>query len=108
MHHSLTPWHLAPTSILIPPIGVGSIVPLETLDALNFSPLPYKWIRCAIGIVVGEGDLSSSPDSLNVVDYNASLPAEPTVLHYHTGDEERRRIFPVDPDLAIRRHTHHV
>lgn len=57
-------------------------LPLKTLDVLQFSPRPYKWIRYAIGIVVGAvGDLSSSSDSLNIVDYNAGLPAESVALY---------------------------
>jgi hypothetical protein len=79
-------------------------LPLETLNALQFSPRPYKWIRYAIGVVVGaEGDLSSSPDLPNLVDYDAGLPVESAVLYYHTSDEERRRMFPADPNTG---HTH--
>ncbi|KDR76447.1 hypothetical protein GALMADRAFT_446224 [Galerina marginata CBS 339.88] len=76
--------------------------PIETLEVLQFSPRPYKWIRYAIGIVVGaQGDLSSSADLLNIVDYNASFSAESAALYYHyTSDDERRRIFPVDPKIA--------
>ena len=74
---------------------------VETLNALQFSQRPHKWIRYAIGVIVGaEGDLSSLPDSLNVVDYNAVLPAESTALYYHTSEEERRRMFPIDPDIG--------
>ena len=52
-------------------------LPLHTLAALQFSHRPYKWIRYAIGVVIGaEGDLSPSSDSPNVVDYNVILPAE--------------------------------
>jgi len=77
------------------------ILPLETLNARQFSPRPYKWIRYAIGVVVGaEGDLSSSPDSPNVVDCNAGVPQDPAVLYYHISDKERRRMFPVDPDIG--------
>ncbi|KDR77129.1 hypothetical protein GALMADRAFT_1327451 [Galerina marginata CBS 339.88] len=76
-------------------------LPLVTLDALQFSPRPYKWIRYAIGIVVGaEGDLSSSSDLINVVDYNAGLPTESVALYYHTSDDEKRRMFPVDPNIG--------
>jgi hypothetical protein len=76
-------------------------LPLKTLTALQFSQRPYKWIRYAIGVVTGaEGDLSSSPNSPNVVDYNAGLPADSDVLYYHTSDEERRRVFPVDPNIG--------
>ena len=77
-------------------------VPLETFNTLQVSQRPYKWIRYAIGVVVGaEGDLSCSPDSSNVVDYNAGLPAESVLsmnLYYHTNDEEKRRMFPADPN----------
>ncbi len=78
-------------------------LPFETLNALQFSHKPYKWIRYAIGTVVGaEGDLSSSSDSLNIVDYTAGLPAESCALYYHTNDDEKQRIFPVDPKRMAR------
>ena len=36
-------------------------LPVETLKTLSFSQRPYKWIRYAIGVVVGaEGHLSFS------------------------------------------------
>jgi hypothetical protein len=74
--------------------------PLETLTTLQFSQKPYKWIRYAVGVVVGaEGDLSFSSDLPSVVDYEAGLPSELTVLYYHTSEEEKRRMFPVDPDM---------
>ncbi|KAJ3516063.1 hypothetical protein NLJ89_g1358 [Agrocybe chaxingu] len=74
---------------------------LETLNALQFSQRPHRWIRYAIGVVVGaEGHLSLSPDSLVVADYNAVLPAESTVLYYHISDEERQKMFPVDPNIT--------
>ena len=73
--------------------------PLETLYKLQFSHRPYKWIRYATGAVTGtQGDLSLSHDSLDIVDYDGGLPSESVVLYYHTSDEERRRMFPVDPD----------
>src|SRR5258708_1056736 len=73
---------------------------VPTLNTLQFSQRPYKWIRYAIGVVVGaEVDLSSSSDSLNVVDYNAGLPAESAFLYYHT-NEEKRRMFPADPNIG--------
>ncbi|KAG6810064.1 hypothetical protein H0H92_013520 [Tricholoma furcatifolium] len=75
-------------------------IPVETLNALQFSQRPLKWIRYAIGAIFGaQGDLSSSPDSPDAVDYNAVLPAESTALYYHTSEKERRRMFPVDPDV---------
>ena len=76
-------------------------LPVKTFKALRFSRRPYKWIRYAIGIVIGaEGDLSFSPSSPDSMDYSASLPNESGILYYHTNNEERRRMFPVDPDLA--------
>ena len=57
--------------------------------ALQFSQRPYKWICYTIGGVVGaEGDLSTSPDSPDVVNYNAGLPTKSTILYYHTSDME--------------------
>jgi len=76
-----------------------------TLEELNELPghlpqKPYKWIRFAIGVVVGaEGVLSTSRDSLNVVDYDVAPPVESTNLYYHISDKERERVFPVDPDV---------
>ena len=76
-------------------------LPIETVNALQFSHRPYKWIRYAIGVVVGaEGDLLTSPDSPDFVNYNADFPAESTILYYHTSDEERRKMFPVDPNIG--------
>jgi hypothetical protein len=76
-------------------------LPIETFNALQFSQRPYKWIRYTIGVIVGaEGDLSTSPDSPDVVNYNAGLPAKSTVLYYHTSDDEGRRMFPVDPNIG--------
>jgi hypothetical protein len=63
-----------------------------------FSHKPYKWIRYAIGVVVGaEGDLSTSPDSFVSVDVDAVLPAVSVDLCYHPALEERKRMFPIDP-----------
>ncbi|KAF8970114.1 hypothetical protein BDZ97DRAFT_1754124 [Flammula alnicola] len=77
-------------------------LPLEKLHALQFSQKPYKWIRYAIGVVVGaEGDLSTSSDSPNAVDYDAAiLPADSADLYYHISNEGKRRIFPVDPQIV--------
>lgn len=77
--------------------------PMERLNELQFSPRPYKWIRYAIGVVVGaHGDLSSSSNRLNIVDYNASLPTESQSisLYYHTSDDERQIMFPIDPNIG--------
>ncbi|KAI9457611.1 hypothetical protein BJY52DRAFT_1426644 [Lactarius psammicola] len=54
--------------------------PLATLDALHFSHRPYKWVRYAIGVVIGaQGHLSISP------------------IHPMIFDEEKQRTFPIDP-----------
>ncbi|KAJ2918912.1 hypothetical protein MD484_g1500, partial [Candolleomyces efflorescens] len=82
-------------------------IPLVTLSALQFSKRPLKWIRYAIGVVIGaEGDLSFSPDSEShsPVDYQVgSLPSESMSLYYHVGGEERRlRMFPLGPTTTRR------
>ncbi|KAF8888174.1 hypothetical protein CPB84DRAFT_1733273 [Gymnopilus junonius] len=83
--------------------------PLPTLDRLQFSHKPYKWIRYSIGIIVGaEGDLSFSPDFRDIADYNSGPPYEPTVLYYHINDDEKRKIFPVDPNITRTRVTSSV
>lgn len=68
-------------------------IPCLTLprgNVLQFSLKPYKWIRYAIGVVVGaEGDLSTSRDVLNLVDYNAELPTQSAALYYHIGEDEK-------------------
>ncbi|KAK2466549.1 hypothetical protein APHAL10511_001411 [Amanita phalloides] len=77
--------------------------PIETLNTLQFSQRPYKWIRYAIGVVAGmQGDLSVTPNFLDVVDYNASLPLAPasTILYYHTNGVEKLKMFPIDPHLV--------
>ncbi|KAH8995407.1 hypothetical protein EDB92DRAFT_1943397 [Lactarius akahatsu] len=83
-------WHWVPCLTL----------PLKKLNELpgHLSERPYKWIRYAIGVVVGaEGVLSTSRDSLDVMDDNAASLVESTVLYYHISDEERGRMLPVDP-----------
>jgi hypothetical protein len=76
-------------------------LPLETLNTRQFSPRPFKWIRYAIGVIVGaEGALCASPHSSDVVDYNAVIPSHSINLYYHTGDEERHRVYPVDPNIV--------
>ena len=102
MCHSLVSWHLTMASVLILQIGIGFIVsPSHSLKELQFSQRPYKWIRYAIGVVIGaEGHLSSSSYSCDIVDYSTELPDESVFLYYHTSDEERQRMFPLYPDLA--------
>jgi hypothetical protein len=74
---------------------------IETLSRLQFSHRPYKWIRYAIGAVTGEqGDLSFNRDSPDRMDYDDGLPQDSVILYYHTSDEEKRRMFPADPDTG--------
>lgn len=81
-------------------------VPLEKLNKLQLSERPYKWIRYAIGVVVGaEGDLCTTPESTSVVDYNAVLPTQSVTLYYRIGNKDKLRLFPVDPDI-VRVRTH--
>ncbi|KAH9042884.1 hypothetical protein EDB83DRAFT_2507548 [Lactarius deliciosus] len=75
-------------------------LPLEMLQTQQFSHRPYKWIQYAIGVVIGAfGNLYTTPDLSGVVDYNADPPAGPIVLYYHTDEDEKRRMFPIDPDI---------
>jgi len=84
-------------------------LPVETLKTLNFSQQPYKWIRYATGVVVGaEGHLSFSHNLPDVLEYDDDLPVDSTVLYYHTSDEEKRRMFPVDPSIGHTRITSSV
>jgi hypothetical protein len=76
-------------------------LPIETFNALNFSQRPYKWIRYAIGVVIGaRGDLSLDRDSPNVGEFDENHLLEPAILYYHTSNEEKRRMFPADPSIG--------
>ena len=77
--------------------------PADKLEELRLLK-PYKWIRFAIGIVVGaHGELRREPDLSNSVPINyddSRLPGVKTDLYYHTTDEEKGQMFPFDPELA--------
>ncbi|KAH9003326.1 hypothetical protein EDB86DRAFT_2798832, partial [Lactarius hatsudake] len=77
-------------------------LPIETLATLHFLHRPLKWIRYAIGVVIGaRGDLSASRDLANdSMDYNADLPTNSVNLYYHTNDQEKQRMFPIDPRIC--------
>ena len=79
---------------------------LKELNKLQLSQRPYKWIRYAIGVVVGaEGILSTSHDPHDIGDYDtAALLAGSAGLYYHTSEEEGEKVFPVDPYIS-RAHT---
>jgi hypothetical protein len=80
-------------------------LPITKLNSLQLSKRPYKWIRYAIGVVIGaQGDLSmssglSESNNVQLVDYNAALPTNSIDLYYHTSNEEKRMMFPIDPDI---------
>ena len=78
-------------------------IPLNS-PILDISYKPFKWLRFAIGVVLGtQGDLGLYPDpgppDAVPVEYDAALPAESIRLYYHTSTEEKRRMFPIDPDI---------
>ncbi len=78
-------------------------IPVNRLNDLQFSLKPYKWIRYATGIVIGaRGELCTECDLSNPVpiDYNSGLRAVSMDLYYHTTDQEKRHMFPLDPNLA--------
>ncbi|KZP16672.1 hypothetical protein FIBSPDRAFT_1047317 [Athelia psychrophila] len=76
-------------------------LPLEKLNALQFSHKPYKWIRYAIGVVVGaEGVLSAGSNSPNAVEDSPARLAKSADLYYHISNEEKRRMLPADPRLG--------
>ncbi|KAH9971019.1 hypothetical protein BGW80DRAFT_1325168 [Lactifluus volemus] len=72
-------------------------LPLETMHSFRFSEKPMKWIRFAIGVVIGaEGDLSTTPNNLDIIDYNAALLPGSVKLYYHISDKESQQIFVVN------------
>jgi hypothetical protein len=65
-----------------------------------FSRKPYKWIRYAVGVIIGaQGVLSTAQDLLNAVDEDASLPAETISLYYLVDEAEKQKIFPLNPNI---------
>jgi len=76
--------------------------PFKKLKDLQFSSRPYKWIRYATGIVVGaRGELGHERDSPIPLDYEEeALPTESINLYYHTTNEAKLSMFPIDPSLA--------
>jgi len=80
--------------------------PVSELNNLQFSLKPYKWIRYATGVVIGaQGELCTECNSPNPtpIDYNSELSAVSIDLFYHTTDQEKRHMFPIDPRLADQR-----
>jgi len=77
--------------------------PVSRLNDLRFSSKPYKWIRYATGAVLGaQGELCTESNSPNPtpINYNSELSAVSIDLFYHTTDEEKRQMFPIDPRLG--------
>ncbi len=77
--------------------------PVSRLNNLQFSSKPYKCIRYTAGIVIGaRGHLCTERDTPNPVpiDYDSGLSAVSIDLYYHTTDQAKRHMFPLDPKLA--------
>lgn len=78
--------------------------PIHKLNDLRFLSKPYKWIRYTTGVVVGaHGHLCAHHDISAVhIDYNSTLLAtsESMDLYYHTTNEEKHRMFPLDPSIT--------
>jgi hypothetical protein len=71
------------------------------VERLNFTRSPYKWIRYGTGIVVGaHGDFFPHQDSVTPIAYDTPLPVASVDLYYRTTDDERLRMFPLDPMLT--------
>ena len=75
-------------------------LPLETLNAVHLSRRPYRWILYAIGVVVGaRGILYAAPRSSVDLDFAGPL-TESADLHYYICDDEKQRMFPIDPNIG--------
>lgn len=76
--------------------------PVNRLNDLGFSTKPYKWIRYATGTVIGaQGELCAELDlPANPINYDSGLPAATIDLYDHTTADEKRNMFPIDPDIA--------
>lgn len=73
--------------------------PIDDLVKLELSVKPYKWIRYAIGVVIGaQGHLFDFAG--NPINYDLDLPTDPIALRYHLSDDEKSRMFPADPGFA--------
>jgi len=77
--------------------------PVSRLNDLRLSLKPYKWIRYATGVVVGaRGELCTERNRPNPIpiNYDTDLSTVSIDLYYHTANQEKRRMFPIDPNLA--------
>jgi hypothetical protein len=80
--------------------------PVDKLEALQFTSKPYKWIRYAIGVVIGaRGELSTDRDSVDItpICYDSSLSNESVDLYYRTTDDEKRTMSSFDLNLLERK-----
>ncbi|KAF9525360.1 ribosomal L37ae protein family-domain-containing protein [Crepidotus variabilis] len=77
-------------------------VPVNELKNRSVTSKPFKWLRYAIGVVVGgEGILSLDNNSPPAVcDYDACFPDCSFSVYYHLPDKEKARMFPVDPQMS--------
>jgi hypothetical protein len=73
-------------------MGYCLAFPINELTNLEFTSKSYKWIRYATGIVTGAHDHLCAE-----CDHNGSLPSESINLYYTTTNEEKYRIFLIDP-----------
>ena len=77
-------------------------IPVGDFNQLSFWPQHNQWIRYAMSAILGaEGHLSNAEDDNTPVDYDLELlPTQSIALYYHTPIEQKRRQFPVDPELS--------
>ena len=65
---------------------------------MQFARNKYKWIRYATSVIVGaQGVLSTTQDSPDHVIHNNDLPSASIDIYYHTSDDERNRMYPINP-----------
>ena len=82
------------------------VIPVDKLTTFNFSKFPFKWIRNAIGAVVGaEGHLYDHDDPERaleqIIDYTLPLPiAGDHHLYYYVPEEGLSSMFPLDLQFA--------
>ena len=75
--------------------------PVNELNHLEFSSRPYKWMRYATGIVIGaRGELGRDRETPTPMNYEDDPPADSITLYYHTTDQAKLSMFPIDPQLA--------
>ena len=75
-------------------------------NARRYSTRPYKWMRFVTVIIIGAIDVlspecgdSPCPQSCDY-DLSGDLPEQSLDLYYHTSDEEKKQMVPIDPDFV--------